>query len=281
MALTRRGFLSAAVAAPVLASEADRAKARKKYGGYPMGLHGASVGSFSAEEGARMCAELGLHWMELTAAQIRIQELKQRYPGPAASIEEIRALRGMLEALDITPTAFGPIRLAEDPGNRVIFERAKALGVRNLSCIPEVKALDGLEKLADEFGVRLAIHNNAPGSPFSAIADVVEACEGRGPNVGACLDIGNAIRASEDPAEALRSLGSRLLGIHLKDVDGRGADSEVIVLGEGFLDVKGFFGTLAELGFPEDGAMSLEYLEKPDDPLPGIRKGLKIGAKAV
>jgi len=246
-----------------------------------MGLHGASVGAFPAKEGARMAAELGLHWLELTSAQIRLQESKVRNPGPEASMEELRAMRAMLEALDITPTAFGPIRLAEDPGNRVLFERAKALGVRNLSCIPQAEALDGLEKLADEFGVRLAIHNNAPGSPFSAIADVVKACEGRGPNVGACLDIGNAIRASEDPAEALRSLGSRLLGIHLKDVDGRDGDSEVIVLGKGFLDVKEFFSTLAEVGFPEDGALSLEYLEKPDDPLPGIREGLQIAAKAA
>ncbi len=263
---------------------AEQDSARKKFGGYPMGIHGASLAAFPIKEVARMVAtDLGLHRMELTGAQIRMQDAKGgRFPGPAATPEEISQLRKLLGSFDITPTAFGPIRLTRnDPSNRDVFRRAKALGLRNLSCIPQLDALDSLEALADEFGVRLAIHNNAPGAPFSKISDVLKAVDGRGPNVGACLDIGNAIRASEDPAGALRRLGPRLLGIHLKDVSGRDPDSEVIVLGKGFLDVPEFFATLAEVGFPEDGALSLEYLEKPNDPLPGIREGLRIAAAAA
>ena len=261
-----------------------RETVRRKFGGLPMGIHGASLGAFPIEEAARMIAsDLGLHWMELTAAQIRLQDSNGgRFPGPAATADEIRQVRELLEASDITPTAFGPIRLTrDDPSNRDVFGRAKALGIRNLSCIPQLDALDSLEALADEFGIRLAIHNNAPGAPFSKISEVLKAVDGRGPNVGACLDVGNAIRASEDPAHALRRLGERLLGIHLKDVSSRDPDSEVIVLGKGFLDVAEFFEALAEIGFPDDGALSLEYLEKPENPLPGIRAGLRIAAGAV
>ena len=86
---------------------------------------------------------------------------------------------------------------------------------------------------------------------------------------------------SEDPAMAVRRLGSRLIGIHLKDVSARDPDSDVIVLGKGFLDVPAFFSALREVGFPDDGALSLEYLERPDDPLPGIREGLQIAAAAA
>ena len=249
-----------------------------------MGVHGASLGAFPIHEVIEMVAgDLGLHRLELTTAQIRLEDVgRGPNAGPAATPREIAELRAMLEASDISPTAFGPIRLAGNrDSNRPLFERARSLGVRNLTCIPELSALDALESLADELGVRLAIHNNAPGAPFDTIASVLSAVDGRGGNVGACLDIGNALRGSEDPGEAVRRLGSRLVGVHLKDVSGRDNDSEVIVLGKGFLDVPAFFDALEEVGFPDDGALSLEYLEKLDDPLPGLREGLRIAADAT
>ena len=290
---SRRRLLATAVLAGVGAafesagSTSERHRVRQKFGGYPMGVHGASLRAFPNEELAEIVAvDLELHWLELTAAQIRLEDVERgRDAGPAASLQEVRKLRELLESSDITPTAFGLVRFAGDKeSNQELFSRAQCLGIRNFSCIPELSALDDLERLADEFGIRLAIHNNAPGepvAPFDTIADVLAAVEGRGPNVGACLDIGNALRGSEDPAEAVQRLGSRLIGIHLKDVSARDPDSDVIVLGKGFLDVPAFFAALREVGFPDDGALSLEYLEKPDDPLPGIREGLQIAAAAT
>ena len=260
----------------------DRNQARRKYGGYPMGVHGASLSAFGNEAVVEIVAALGLHWLELTAAQVRLDEAR-RGSGfePASSSQEIRELRDLLAAADVTPTAFGPIRLGgQHESNRQIFGRASSLGIRNLTCIPELTALDDLESLADEYGVRLAIHNNTSGA-FASVAALRRAVEGRGPNVGACLDVGNALRGSEDPAAAVRALGSRLIGIHLKDVSARHPDSEVIVIGAGFLDVSTLFDAVRDVGFPDDGALSLEYLARPDDPLPGLREGLRVAAAAV
>lgn len=247
-----------------------------------MGMHGASLQAFSIHEIVEMMAELELHWLEVHAAQIRLGEIAQGPDaGPPATTQEIRELRRVLEASDITPTGYTTIRLTADhEANRATFGRAETLGVRNLTCIPEASSLDDLEALADEFGIRVAIHNNATGV-LTQIEEVLAAVDGRGPNVGACLDVGHAIRRSEDPAEAVRRLGSRLIGIHLKDVSARDPDSEVIVLGKGFLDVPAFFAAVREVGFPADGVLSLEYLENPDDPLPGIREGLRIAAAAM
>ena len=220
-----------------------------------------------------VATDLQLHWLELTAAQIRLEQ---------ASPQEIRELRELLEARDITPTAFGPIRLADD-GHR----EPRALRPGPRSGHPKPHLHSGVERpgrsrtAGRRIRMRLAIHNNATGAPFETIAAVLSAVEGRAPHVGACLDIGNVLRGSEDPAEAVRRLGSRLFGIHLKDVSGRDPDSEVIVLGKGFLDVPAFFTAVEEVGFPPDGALSVEYLERPDDPLPGIREGLQIAAAAT
>ena len=284
---SRRQFLSLSAVAVGAWSEAahaglDRDQARQTYGGYPMGLHGASLSAFDNAAITDMVAGLGLHWLELTTAQIRLAEIRRGSTvTPASSPQEIRELRRLLAAADITPTAFGPIRLAAgQESNRPLFDRASSLGITNLSCIPDVTALDDLEALADEYEIRLAIHNNASGA-FDSIAEVRQALNGRGPHVGACLDIGNALRRAENPATAVRTLGSRLIGIHLKDVSARTADSDVIVLGAGFLDVHTFFDAVREVGFPDDGALSLEYLARPNDPLPGLREGLRIAQEAI
>jgi len=260
----------------------NRDQAKRNYGGYPMGIHGASLAALANEAAVEMVAALGLHWLELTAAQIRLNEVRRGSTiEPPSSPQEIRELRRILAASDITPTAFGPIQLGgEQDLNRRIFDRASSLGIRNLSCIPELRALDGLELLADEHRVRLALHNNTSGH-LDSVAAVRRAVQGRGPNVGACLDIGNALRGSEDPAAAAETLGPRLLGIHLKDVSARRPDSEVIVIGTGFLNVSAFFNVVRNVGFPDDGALSLEYLARPDDPLPGLREGLRVASVAT
>lgn len=263
-------------------STSSREQARERFGGYAFGIHGASLKAFPIHEIVEILGELDVYWLELHAAQIRLGEIENgEDAGPPATDQEIRELRQLLEASDITPTSYTTIRLTADKeSNRAIFGRAASLGVRNLTGIPESSTLDDLESLADEFGLRLAVHNNATGA-FSRIEEVVVAIDGRGPNVGACLDIGHAIRGSEDPAEAVRRLGPRLIGIHVKDVSSRDPDSDVIVPGAGFLDVPAFFDAVREVGFPRDGVMSLEYLYKPDDPLPGIREGLQVVAAAL
>lgn len=247
-----------------------------------MGIHGASLEAFPIHEIVEMLGELELHWLEVHVSQIRLGEIAEGPDaGPPATSQEIRELRQLLEASDITPTSYTTIRLTADKEtNRAIFGRAASLGVRNLTGIPESSTVADLEALADEFGVRLAIHNNATGT-FTSIDEVLSAVDGRGPNVGACLDVGHAIRRSEDPVDAVRRLGSRLIGIHVKDVSSRDPDSDVIVLGKGFLDVPAFFSALREVGFPGDGVLSLEYLENPESPMPGIRECLQIASAAT
>ena len=255
------------------------------FGGLPMGIHGASLAALPNRDAVALVADdLGLRYLELTAAQVRVQTSSGGGGAarPVATESEVQDLRRLLESFEVTPTAFGPIRLGTDPeANRDVLDGLQRLGVRNVTCIPEPVALDHLEELAGERGLRLAIHNNAPGAPYDRIADVAAAVDGRGDHVGACLDVGNALRGSEDPADAVRRLGSRLIGVHLKDVSSRDAESEVIVIGEGFLDVPSFFAAIADVGFPADGAFSLEYLERPDAPLPGLREGLRVAAAAI
>jgi sugar phosphate isomerase/epimerase len=271
MIINRRAVLTAALAG-LLPSALCRAQ--NTYQGLPMGVHGATLGGFPLAEVLRMLVEdLHLQYLELTPSQIR---LRSRAEGPAATVMEARAIRAQILAAGVMPSAWGPIALtSEDPELEALFTLAAELGVANLTTMTTAEHLPVLEKLANQYGVRVAIHNNAPGSSFSSIDDVVAALHNHGPDIGACLDLGNVLRASQDPVAALQKLEGRIYGIHLKSVDSRDPDSEVVELGEGLLDLGAFAAAVNGMNLPADLALSLEYLASPGAPVPGALRSLE------
>jgi inosose dehydratase len=279
--LKRREFLyglgSLAALSPMSVLAAMRTD--ESFGGLPIGMHGATLSGFSNEEALRIVVEdFGLRRWDLTPSQVRFLDYESGpYIGPKASLGEVKTLRRTMDAAGVRATAYGLLPFQNNADeNRRLFEFASELGVRNLTCIPELDSLDGLELLADEYNMRLAIHNNGPRGVFRKISEVTSALEGRGEYVGACLDIGHTLRNSEDPAWALRQLGSKTFGLHLKDVSGTGADSDVIGLGDGLLDTASFFEALRTVELPADIAISLEYLIERSNPQPGVLKSLQI-----
>ena len=272
------------VAAALRFANAASDEQEKSYGGFPMGLHGATVRNFPNEEAFRILTEeLGLHRIELTPSQIRLRAFDQgNAQGPIASTAEIRQLKQQLAAAGVAVTAYGFLPMggnAEE--NERVFELASELSIRNITIVPELQHLDNIERLADEYDIRLAIHNNAPGSTYTSIAEVSAAISGRGDNVGACVDVGNVLRSSEDPAVAIRRLGSKVFGIHLKDVSSVDPDSDVIGLGEGLLDTEAFFTAMVETELATDLALSLEYLAQPDEPVPSVLKSLSLADRLL
>jgi sugar phosphate isomerase/epimerase len=256
----------------------------RTYGGFPMGLHGATVRNFPNDEALRILTEeLGLHRIELTPSQIRLRAFDQgNAEGPIASTAEVRQLKQQLAAAGVTATAYGFLPMAGDAGeNERVFELASELSIRNITVVPQLQYLDSIERLADEYDIRLAIHNNAPGSTFTSIAEVSAAISGRGENVGACVDVGNVLRSSEDPAVAIRRLGSKVFGIHLKDVSSADPDSDVIGLGKGLLDTETFFTAMIETELAADMALSLEYLALPDQPVPSVLQSLALADRLL
>jgi sugar phosphate isomerase/epimerase len=54
-----------------------------------------------------------------------------------------------------------------------------------------------------------------------------------------------------------------------------------VILGKGHLDVPAVFAALEQVGFPADGALSLEYEEHPENPLADIRECLEVAKGAL
>jgi sugar phosphate isomerase/epimerase len=275
---SRREFLgygaaagaTALVGASRLARAADDAK--DKYGGYNLGLQSYTLRGFPVDRALKEINSLGLGSVELFAAHFPLN----------ASDSDIETMKSKTRALGIKMMGHGVNPFSKDhAANRRWFEFARKAGIRNLSADPTEDAFDSLDKLCDEFQIRIAIHNHGPGARYDKISDVLSAIKGHHPLIGACADLGHYIRSAEDPVRAINLFEGRLYGIHLKDFAEQKARTKGVILGKGHLDVVGVFKALRKVNFPADGCLSLEYEENPKDPLADVKECLAVAAEAA
>lgn len=291
MTMNRRGFLLrfAAVAGatrltdlPALAATPE--ESRRRFGGYDFGIQSHSLRNYPLEKAVAIIAnDLELNWVEFSRAHLPLQPRERGgFAGPAVTPERIREVNALLARHRIGTRAHGVNEFRGDAAaNRKVFELAKLLGVRNLSAAPTPDAFASVEKLVEEFDIRIAIHNHGPSSGYPTTQALADALKSRHPHIGVCLDTGHSLRSGEDPVEAVRILKGRIFGIHLKDVAEMKEKTESVVLGKGHLDVAAFFRALKQAELPSDAAMSLEFEGEPDNPLPSIRECLEVASAAA
>lgn len=242
---------------------------RDAYGGFLMGLQTYTFRNFTADQAFDFARDLKIQTVEMFQAQ---------FPG-TSTFDEITARRASAKAHGLTILAHGVNPFTKDHGaNQRWFAFAKMAGIRNLTADPTEDSFDSLEKLVEQFDIRIAIHNHGPGARYDKVADVLNAIKGRHPNIGACADLGHFIRSGEDPVRAIHLLKGRLFGVHLKDFADQRADAKGVILGQGHLQVAAVFKALREVEFPRDACLALEYEENPENPLDDVKACLAAAA---
>ena len=237
-----------------------------------LGIQLYSLRDFPVEQALNHAKELGFEQVEFYSGMLPLD----------ASAEQIAAMRKRVGELGMSISAHGVNAFGKDAAaNRKTFEFAKALGIRNITADPAPESFDNLNELVQEFDTRIAIHNHGPRHRYNKAVDVLRAIEGRDERIGACADLGHYIRSGEQPTDVIRLLRGRLYGIHLKDFAEMKENAKGVVLGQGHLNVPAVFAALLQVGFPADGAMSLEYEENPQDPIAEIRQCVVVAKKAL
>lgn len=275
---SRRQFLGAAAAGAAalgLGQSARRAWAAddaNKFGGFNLGLQSYTLRAFNVDKAIEMTQSLGLHSIEFFDAHFPV----------ASSDEQIEAMKKKTAAAGIKIMGHGVNGFSKNhDANRRYFEFAKKAGIRNISADPSEDAFESLDKLCEEYDIRIAIHNHGPGARYDKVTDVLNAVKGHHKNIGACADLGHYIRSGEDPVKVITLLEGRLFGIHLKDFKEQKANTQGVILGKGHLDVEGVFKALKKVNFPADGCLSLEYEENEKSPMADVTECVSIAAAAA
>lgn len=237
-----------------------------------LGIQLYSLRGYPVDEALKHAKDLGL---------TRVEFYPGMYPVNSDSAA-ITAMNTQLANLGLSISAHGVNRFTKDAAkNREIFEFAKAAGIRTLSADPDPDSFSSLDDLVKEFDIRVAIHNHGPRHRYNKVVDVLDAIEKHDERIGACADLGHFIRSGERPVEVIRLLKGRLYGVHLKDFAEMQDKTKGVILGKGHMDVPAVMTALVQVGFPVDGALSLEYEENPQNPLDEIRECVRVAREAI
>jgi sugar phosphate isomerase/epimerase len=245
----------------------------RDYGPFKIGLQSYSLrgyttgGKSDVKKALAVSQELGVHFWESYTQHVPID----------ADARTVKALRQEIEAHGIHVGGYGVVHFTRDESAaRKIFDFAGTLGVSYLSADPSSNSFDVLDRLVEEYGIAIGIHNHGPGHKFALIDTIAAAIKDHSPRIGCCIDTGHFLRSREDPVRAAEVFGKRVYGVHLKDV--KNAETFTI-LGQGDLRTVDLLKVLAANKY--DYVLAIEYEEKPEDPLEDIKACLAEARRAI
>jgi sugar phosphate isomerase/epimerase len=161
---------------------------------------------------------LGIQYLEPWPGQRLGGEFEGRIDFRTISQETLAKLKDYLEAEGVRIVGYGVIvRQAETEAEwRKLMEFAQFLGIEYIQTeVGNPERLDIAEKMANEFGIKVALHNHrqAAGLPEAKLAELKR----RGPYVGAGSDTGHWMTAGVRPLDGVRLLSGRFVTMHLVD----------------------------------------------------------------
>ncbi|MDR3638709.1 MAG: sugar phosphate isomerase/epimerase [Isosphaeraceae bacterium] len=205
---------------------------------------------------------------------VKYVSIKESHLPLKSTAEERKAVVQKFRDAGITPLSCGVVSMSDSETEiRNAFEYARDAAIPTIVCKPTRQSLSLLDKLVQEFDIRLAIHNHGPEDKvWPSPLDVWDAIQPFDKRIGLCIDVGHTARCGVDPAESIRKCGSRLYDLHLKDISKKEGKSLPVEVGRGVLDVRKVLETLIAIKYPYH--VGLEYEKDMTDPLPGVAESI-------
>jgi sugar phosphate isomerase/epimerase len=227
-----------------------------------LGLASYSVRKFTLDQALEMCRDMEVSYINLKDFHLPMTD----------SAEATAAARKKIETAGLTIMGGGTITLKNDAAQ--VRKAPSSTPGRRLSPDgrrPEPAAFDIIEKMIQEFGIRVAIHNHGPeDKSFPAPQDAMRKLAGRDKRFGLCMDIGHATRAGVDPVKTVDECKERLLDLHVKDLRVKTDKESQTEVGKGVLDIPGLFRALLRIGYA--GHIGLEYEINETSPQVGMKE---------
>ena len=233
---------------------------RDPFDGLKLGMASYSLRKFSLDEAIAMTSKAGVKYISLKDVHLPMKST------PA----ERQEARRKIEAAGLVLISAGVIYMKNNEDEiHGVFEYAKDAGIPTIVCSPDPDALDTVEKMARQYGIRIAIHHHGPtDKKYPSPLDVLRLVKDRDPLMGCCIDVGHTVRIGEDPVPVIEQCSSRLYDFHIKDVTAptpKGVPTEV---GKGVIDIVAVLKTLIKVKY--SGHLGLEYEANAEAPMPGI-----------
>ncbi|MDR1925028.1 MAG: sugar phosphate isomerase/epimerase [Planctomycetaceae bacterium] len=204
------GVLSCTV--PVNAKDKKRAADGATKLGWTIGPHIYSFNRFPFEEAIKKVKETGATHFELFPGQ-RLSKEKGVGIGPGLKGDDFKIFSDLLAESGCKPHALGVCN-----ADRAHFEFAAKVGFSVLNSEPRFDKIAEVNKLAEEFKIKVGLHNHPKASIYWDPNIVLEHLKDCGEFVGACCDTGHWQRSGLDPLECVKKLKGKVISFHIKDL---------------------------------------------------------------
>jgi inosose dehydratase len=140
---------------------------------------------------------------------------------------------------------------------------AKLLGSSNITGDATENILKQLDRRLTHEGLAFGLHNHFFPYKFAyeSPEDILNALSGLSKTMGATADTGHFASCGYDPVDAIRKLAPRLRLVHLKDIQTKGGEVNVL-LGSGIAKIPEVMHELRRQNFP--GLVAVEYEKEGD-----------------
>ncbi|MBN2293162.1 MAG: TIM barrel protein [Pirellulales bacterium] len=238
--------------------------------GWKLGIQAYSFNRFTFTEAVAKTASLGLRYLEFYPGQSLSKEKPKVKTDDSMTAEVRKEVKKILADAGVNAISYGVCKLTKDEEqSRKVFEFAKDMGIEILVAEPPKDAFDTLDKLCQEYKIKLALHNHPSPSIYWNYKTVLEVCKGRSEWIGACADTGHWMRSGISPLEAVKALEGRIVSFHLKDRNKYGKQGSTDVpWGTGKADIEGILREVKRQGFK--GFFASEYETNWLNSLPDI-----------
>jgi sugar phosphate isomerase/epimerase len=271
-----RCFLVASLfvlAAGALPAEETPSAAPEEALGWQLGVQAYSFNRFTFFDAVDKAASIGLKYIEAYPGQ-RISEEIEGQMGIGMTDEQIEAVQKKLESAGVQAVAFGVTGLsANEDESRKTFEWCRRMGIQVINTEVKEDAFDTVEKLCDEYNIKVGLHNHPEPSYYWNPDKVLEVLRGRSQMMGACADTGHWMRSGLNPVECLEKLEGRIVSMHFKDLNRMGRGAHDVPWGTGAGNLRAMLEELKRQGFA--GPISAEYEHNWLESLPEIDQGVR------
>src|SRR5439155_21581854 len=156
------------------------------FSGLKMGVASYWLRKFGLDEAIAMTRKLGVKYITLKDFHLSLK----------SSQTERQEARKKIEDAGLVLMGGGVIYMKKDENEiRHAFEYARDAGMPTIVASPDPPALDILDKMVDEYRLRVAIHNHGPGDEkYPSPDDVFKHVKNHDERIGLCIDIGHTVR---------------------------------------------------------------------------------------
>ena len=233
--------------------------------GWKIGPQIYSFNRFPFDEAVKLVAKCGVKSFELFSGQ-RLSKDSDEAVGPGMSKAAFKRFRELLIESNVVPHAMGVCA-----ADRAHFEFAAQCGFSVINVEPEYEALPEVDKLAQEYGINVGLHNHPIDSRYWDPDVVLKCLADCSTRIGACCDTGHWFRSGLDPLECVKKFNGRISSFHIKDLTAEKVD---IPLGNGVCKIADILVVCAEQNLR--ATFSIEYESEWDNNQPLVAECVRF-----